>query len=202
MLRAGENWRSYASSTLPSGRRLGGTLAVGIALATAASCTLILDFDEPIEAGESDAAAPAIDATPPPDAAPSIDAIGSATCDAHEPNNDLDTVATITPGIQSAAICPDDDVDFYGFSLLADTELTITLTFDNSSSDLNLRLYNDAGAVVVASVGTDATELIQRGPTMSNALPAGTYRIEVFSVTGDITVDYDLNLELTLPKKN
>ncbi len=160
-------------------------------------CTFLLDFDEPLEPGASDAAIE-FDAPNIPDADTSADAATAANCEEFEPNDTLETPIAINPGTLAAAICPDADGDFYSFALLGNTNLTITLSFDNSSSDLNLRLYNAADDVVAAAVGTDATEQIVRGPAQTNELPAGTYRIEVFSATGDSTVDYDLTLNLVV----
>jgi hypothetical protein len=174
-----------------------GLAAMGFAVGLG-GCTFLLDFDEPLDPGASDASPPAIDAADVADASPAADAALAANCDAFEPNDTLATPAAITPGALAAAICPDADGDFYSFSLLGSTNLTITLAFDNTSSDLNLRLYNSADEVVAAAVGTDATEQIVRGPAQTNELPAGTYRIEVFSATADSTLDYDLTLDLAV----
>lgn len=182
----------FASALVGSGA----ALAFGLG-ASLAGCTFLLDFDEPLDPGNADASA-VFDARDVADAGASFDAALAANCDAFEPNDTLVTPAAITPGVLQAAICPDADVDFYSFSLLGNTNLTITLAFDNESSDLNLRLYNEAGAVVAAAVGTDAVEQIVRGPAQTNELPAGTYRVEVFSATADSTLDYDLTLDLVV----
>jgi len=179
---------------------MGSALVVCLGFAASlGGCTALLDFSEPIEpANNADAAVETVDATPAVDALTAFDAAAAANCEAFEPNDSLATPSPITPGTIAAAICPDADSDFYSFSLLGNTNLTVTLVFDNASSDLNLRLYNTADAVVAAAVGTDATEQILRGPATANELPAGTYRVEVFSATGDSTLDYDLTLDLAV----
>lgn len=179
---------------------MGSALVVCLGFAASlGGCTALLDFSEPIEpANNADAAVETVDATPAVDALTAFDAAAAANCEAFEPNDSLATPSPITPGTIAAAICPDADSDFYSFSLLGNTNVTVTLVFDNASSDLNLRLYNTADAVVAAAVGTDATEQILRGPATANELPAGTYRVEVFSATGDSTLDYDLTLDLAV----
>lgn len=205
MLRPGENAgvqaagvRAPMSKQASMSKRAKEQAFVAMVLAAGlSSCTFLLDFDKPIEAGAADSGIQAIDGGAEADALPSIDAGGSVTCAAHEPNDILTAPSLIAPSTVEAAICPDDDVDFYQFSILEENELSITLGFTTPGSDLNMRLYNDASQVVVAAVGTDGAEQITRGPTQSNPLPAGDYRIEVFSATGDATVDYDLTLAIT-----
>ena len=181
-------------------------LVIAIGLCSA-SCSLLLDFDKPIEAGREDAASPdgsgsedataAFDATNLDASNLEPDAQTAANCAAYEPNDSLDEPIGITPMSIDAAICPDADQDFYSFFMLNNTNLSITLVFDNANSDLNLTLYNSMGAVVAAAVGTDSTEAINRGPALGNALPGGAYRIAVPSVTGYVSVDYTLTLTLT-----
>tara|TARA_R110002096_G_scaffold77896_7_gene183336 strand:+ start:84121 stop:84795 length:675 start_codon:yes stop_codon:yes gene_type:complete len=187
--------QGFAQSLAGSGAAIGLALGFGASLA---GCTFLLDFDEPLETGNADAASADFDAGDVADAGASFDAALAANCNAFEPNDTLLTPAAISPGALDAAICPDADADFYSFSLLGNTNLTITLAFDNESSDLNLRLYNEANAVVAAAVGTDAVEQIVRGPAQTNELPAGTYRVEVFSATADSTLDYNLTLDLAV----
>lgn len=193
MLRPGE--KRMRSSIWTRRPRRPALLAVGLAISLG-GCTFLLDFDDPVEPVDDDAGADAstVDAGDTPDAADVVDASTALNCTAFEPNDSLAEASAITPSSIDAAICPDADGDFYSFALLADTNLTVTLTFDNATSDLNLQLYNSADTVVAAAVGTDATEQILRGPAQGNALPAGTYRIEVLSATGDSTIDYNLTL--------
>jgi len=174
-----------------------------LVLAQAASgCTLLLDFDKPLEPGTSNDAgtdASAADGSGPTiDASQSPDAAAAANCAAFEPNDDLAAASAITPMAIAAAICPNADTDFYSFALLASTDLTITLDFDNTASDLNLRLYDANGIVVAASLGSEASEVIARTGAQGNTLPGGTYRIEVLSATQDVTLDYSLTLSLML----
>jgi hypothetical protein len=161
-------------------------------------CSLLLDFDEPLESidgGPRDGSAD--DAAPLPDAILNPDAALAANCEALEPNDSLATPQAITPMTIAAAHCPGGDLDFYSFELAANTELTITLDFlnDPTPGDLNLRLYDSAQDVRSVASGTGTSDQIIHSPGLGNALPAGTYTIEVFPAAGSFAKDYSLTLE-------
>lgn len=197
MLRPGEKrGRSSRGTRQSRGQRL---FAVGLALSLG-GCSFLLDFDEPVGPGGADAGVDAstVDAGDTPDAAvDTADAAAAANCDAFEPNDSLATPTAISPMSLAAAICPNDDEDFYSFDMLANTDVTVSLSFDNSASNLDVELYNAADTLVGAAIGDVALEEIVRGPTQGNPLPAGTYRIKVLSKTPD-TIDYELTLGLVV----
>ena len=161
------------------------------ALSGFAGCTFLLDFDGPITTTDASS----------PDSG-TADAMPDAMVDAQtvlngavgEPNNSISETTPLAEGPLEAAIWPNTDIDFYSFALAANVDLTITLAFDNSTSNLDLRLYNDTGTQVGSAAGTGALEEIILGPATGNVLPAGNYRVEVLSVTQDVSLDYTLSL--------
>jgi hypothetical protein len=71
------------------------------------------------------------------------------------------------------------DSDFFRFSVAGGTQLVAVSTrFVDADGDLDVRLLDGAGALVVASTGVSDEELIQR------ELAAGTYTLEVFGFQG------------------
>ncbi len=176
--------------------RLGSSPAIRSVLTCAAlfgvaGCTFLLDFDGPItanDAGSADSgtADARVDAM--------VDAQTVVNGAVGEPNNSISVPTPLAEGPLEAAIWPNTDIDFYSFALAANVDLTITLAFDSSASNLDLRLYNEMGTQVGDAGGTEAPEVITLGPTTGNMLPAGNYRVEVLSVTQDVSLDYTLTL--------
>ncbi len=166
------------------------------ALSILGGCTFLLDFDTPVSAEEdadasvdSGADATVIDAM--------VDAQTVLYCAASEDNNSLSQTKPLPAGTLEAAICPNTDLDFYSFELAMDVDLTISLSFDNTTSDLNLHLFDAMGSIVASATGTGALEEIIRGPGTVDALDAGNYRVEVVALDHDASLDYTLTLSRT-----
>ena len=163
-----------------------------------AGCSFLLDFDESVadedaaveDAGEADAG---IDAMPAPDA------IAAVNCAVAEPNETLETAVLITPGNLDAGYCPDDDADFYRFTLPVDSDLRLTLSFATEVADLNMQLMDSDGIVIVLAAGSESPEVISRTLAGANQLSAGDYVVQVGRVEGTEDVDYTLGLEITTP---
>jgi hypothetical protein len=142
-----------------------------------AGCSLLLDF--------SDGAIPTDG---------SIDApYSQAECDYKEPNNSLATAASITEADTGpAAICAGapEDHDFYRFTVPASAtqiDIRIAYTF-RAGGDLDLRLYDQTGAVLAQSVGFGDEERITcpgRAPACP-MLAAGDYVFEVLPAPGSV----------------
>jgi hypothetical protein len=133
-------------------------------------CSFILDFSD--QAGVHDAA---IDGP-----------YTQAECDYFEPNDTIDTAATIDPtaDMGPAAICPpatglSEDDDYSKFTVpTGTTKTTIVLTdglLSNgmAGADLDLKLYDSAQSVVGQSRNFSATETLIC-PAVSPACPALT----------------------------
>lgn len=169
------------------------------AVAALPGCSLILDFDDPVESIDGGPLDGGSDAAQDPDADLRPDASTAANCDVLEPNDSLDAPQAITPMTIAAAHCPSGDPDFYSFVLEANNELTITLEFLNEPTpgDLNLRLYDAAQEIRSVASGTGTIDTIAHSPGLGNALPAGTYVIEVFPAANSFAKDYSLTLQQT-----
>jgi len=163
-------------------------LAVVVAIAPAAACSLVLDFSEtqiPIDAQ--------------PDAP-----YTEEQCGYMEPNNSFAEAPLITTAdIGPAAICAEDpeDHDFYKFTVPAATaSVTVRIAFTNRpSGDLDLKLLDSTGAMVAQSRGfLDGETLVC--PSLSprcDALVPGDYVFEVFPALGGAVNSYDISLMIT-----
>jgi hypothetical protein len=164
--------------TIPRG---GALLIVGLALP---GCSLILDF--------SDSAAPKDAAIP--------DAFYTAAeCSYDEPNDTIDTAASVTVADTGpAAICPtgtgSDDLDFYQFDV-DDTATVVTIQLaytPRTDGDLDLTLFDSTGSVIATEADGAATKTItcpSGSGVVCPMLTAGTYTFEVSpDVPGDINV--------------
>ncbi|HSS02257.1 MAG TPA: PPC domain-containing protein [Kofleriaceae bacterium] len=142
----------------------------------AGGCSLLLDFS---------------DQAIPKDASPDAPFDG-ADCAYKEPNDSLAAAAAIAPSDTGpAAICPGtaEDHDFYRFTVSAPaTRVEIRLdTVFRPGGDLDLRLYDGAGAVLAQSHSfSDEERIVCPGSVPAcPALAGGQYVFEVFpAVTG------------------
>jgi hypothetical protein len=156
-------------------------------------CSLILDFSD--SAAPHDAALPDAPYT-------------QAECAYDEPNDSIDTAATVTTADAGpAAICPTstgtDDLDFYRFEVPDMTaQVTIQLAYvPRQNGSLALTLYDDTESVIASETDTLATKTIAC-PTDATSgatcpvLVAGTYTFEVAPLDpGDVN-DYSFSLTI------
>jgi hypothetical protein len=147
-------------------------------------CSLVLDFDDPIE-GPADAAPP--------------DGFGAA-CDFGEPNEAIETAFALAAGPSGpAAICAggEQDHDFYSFQVDGTQDATIRIRFDAGagSGDLDLGLYRCDGSFVIGAGTVGDDEQIDRSG--GQRLPAGDYCFEVFGQQPSFLNVYDLELTVT-----
>jgi hypothetical protein len=128
----------------------------------------------------------------------------AARCAVAEPNDRPEEAAALVPGAAplAAAICYP-DLDFYTFTApTGPAIIRIDLRYQQNGpqGNLDLRLYDRAGALLASSLGTDDDELIVcpdpgAGPSCPN-LPAGDYVLEVRElVTGTTGNGYELSVQ-------
>ena len=163
-------------------------VAVWLAL-PAAGCSLVLDFS---------------DQAVPRDAAP--DAPFSAEeCAYKEPNDSAEAAAAVGPSdMGPAAICPSgaEDHDFYRFTVPAASRVEIRVdSVYRPGGDLDLRLYDGAGATPIAASHSFSDEERIACPGSVPACPAlaaGDYVFEVLpAVTGAVN-RYTFSLAITI----
>jgi hypothetical protein len=144
----------------------------------AGGCSLLLDFS---------------DQAVPPDASPDAP-FDAADCAYKEPNDSLAAAAAIAPSDTGpAAICPGaaEDHDFYRFTVppgATRVELRVDTAF-RPGGDLDLRLYDGAGAVLAQSHSfSDEERIVCPGSVPAcPALAAGDHVFEVLpAVTGAV----------------
>jgi hypothetical protein len=158
-------------------------------LLPAAGCSLILDFSDQAIPGDAGPDAP----------------YTQAECDYKEPNDTADTAVAITPGDTGpAAICAGtvEDLDFYSFTVPAMTtkvEIRISTTY-RPGGDLDLRLYDETGLMLLARSNNVSNDEIIVCPAPSPACPAlaaGDYVLEVLPATPGAVNNYTFALALT-----
>jgi hypothetical protein len=164
----------------------------GIAgLALCAGCQLVLDFAPLADAAPPDADIVVADA-PLPDAM--VD-----PCEQFEPNDRLDDGVAIAPGALQAAICGDEDSDYFLFDLDGKQDMSVDLTFEAGDNDLELQLYeNTNGTLLEISTGMDGDERIEHSEEVSGRLPAGNYGVRVFGRVPEAQNGYELTLTVGL----
>ncbi len=155
-----------------------------------AGCSLVLDFSE---------------SQIPKDA--QIDGpVSQEECDFKEPNDRVDAAAVLlTTDVGPAAICANagvDDRDFYKITVPDMTaSVSITITFVNTpTGDLDLRLYDKTGAMVLAQSRGFGNEERIVCPAASPAcamLAPDDYVLEVFPALAGSQNRYDLALTIT-----
>lgn len=99
-----------------------------------------------------------------------------ASCqpDALESNDSPSSPRAIQLGAYLSLTACEVDDDWYSLSLSAGTTYTIAALFSHSEGDIDVGLFDAAGAVVASSVSEDDDEVLQFTPTTS-----GTYRVLV-----------------------
>jgi hypothetical protein len=155
----------------------------GVVLCTAsAGCSIVLDWEQRIDAG------------PTPEA-----------CSFKEPNDTLDAAALLTTSeMGPAAICTPGDHDFYRFNVPADNEtVTISISFTNvTTNDLDINLYDPATPANPIARGLSFVapeQLTCPNPPGSPAcaqLIAGDYILEVFGASASVTNQYDISITI------
>lgn len=156
----------------------------GLALAStlaASGCSLVLDFDKPVDAAPADAP------------------VTPEQCAANEPN-DTPATATAWAGVDiDAAICGNGDVDLFAITLGPDQPIRASIAFMNrgGAGDLDLRLLTgDGGMVLDDSKTSGDTELVLcPGGSPCPPITGGTYLIEVKGFTAAVQSAYTLHIE-------
>lgn len=105
----------------------------------------------------------------------------SVYCPRFEPNDRLEEASILERRNALAAVCPAGDEDYYAFDVERDQDVTVLVRFESPQSmrDLDLRLYDDSGALIDESATLDDFEFIQRTSAFSNRLPQGGYSFAV-----------------------
>jgi len=104
--------------------------------------------------------------------------LGGPTEDQFEPNNTRATARLIDSGFYSALYAGDDD--WYATDLQPYQDLIVQLYFMQTQGDLQLQVYNPAGALVASSMGTTNTEQLE----VSTGSGGGRWTIRVFGKNG------------------
>lgn len=123
---------------------------------------------------------------------------GRAACavagcpDIQEPNNTQATAGTIVAGTAyNALIATSTDNDYYKFTVVAGTNISVSLT--TLPFDYDLQLLNAAGTVVGSSAAGGTTS---ESITYNNAA-AGTYTVRVFGYNAAFSATQCYNLKVT-----
>ena len=158
-----------------------GWIACAALIATTPACSLVLDWDQRIDAGPDPAA-----------------------CSFKEPNDTVDAAAPLALAETGpAAICVPGDRDFYRFTVPAELQdVRISADFVLSmSQDLDMRLYDPANANAVISEGLSfvTPEVILCPGTTPTCpqLAAGDYILEVFGASPSVFNTYSLSITVT-----
>ncbi len=165
-------------------------LVVVLAASPLLGCSLVLDFS---------------DKQIPKDA--EIDGPSSqAECDFKEPNDSAATAAVLlATEVGPAGICSSpgiDDHDFYKITVPDLTaSVTVQITFENrATGDLDLRLYDKTGAMVIAQSRGFANDETIVCPAASPACPMlapDDYVFEVFPAIAGSVNRYDIAVTIT-----
>lgn len=118
-----------------------------------------------------------------------VEAGGSATGDAFEPNDDIGNATALEDGTYENLSVGEDDIDVYAVSLDRAEVLTASIRFDNDVGDLDLALFaGEPPEIVAGSATLNDTE------SVSYVSPSqGTYYLVVYGF-GNATGPYDLSL--------
>jgi hypothetical protein len=156
-------------------------------------CSLLLDFSS--------------SAAPKGDAAIDAAAPTAAECAYDEPNDTIDTAASVTTAdMGPAAICATstgtDDVDYYRFEVpAAMSTVTIQLVYqpNGATGDLNLALFDSTDSVVASETDNASTKTIACPSTTGVPCPtlgSGTYTFEVSPASPGNTNAYTFSLSI------
>lgn len=115
--------------------------------------------------------------------------------DEFEPNDSIEQAAALAPGNYShLTLCSDDPSDYFFFGALsAGATITVTLTFSNTESDLDLYLRSTTGSLLDSSASLGNTEEVSYANDTSQAVDL-IIEADRFSTAGsgyslDIVVD-------------
>ncbi|GAG69518.1 unnamed protein product, partial [marine sediment metagenome] len=110
-----------------------------------------------------------------------------------EPNNDFWTAAGIGPGFYYDLKVVDFDNDWFQIFLNPGNIIDISIFFNHSEGDLQLELYDPSYSQRAGSYSMDKDEFI----SFTTDMP-GDWRIRVFHMYGNSTVNYDLDIWLNI----
>jgi hypothetical protein len=119
-------------------------------------------------------------------AEPALDPCDEGTLEPDSPTEARALPLDGTP--QTARICAA-DTDFFRFTLPFASTVSVLARFVHADGDLDMRLTDDAGAIITSAVSVTDDEIIVR------ALPAGTYGVEMFGFLGALNT---FTMEATL----
>lgn len=116
------------------------------------------------------------------------------TDDAYENNDTLaaaNNLGTLTSSRTINSLVMADSADWFRFTTSATgtSSSNVSISFQNSQGNLQLALYNSAGALISSSFGTGNTESVSL-----NGLAAGTYYVDIFGASGATNPNYSLTV--------
>jgi hypothetical protein len=149
--------------------------------ATASGCSVVLDWDQRIDAGPDPAA-----------------------CTFKEPNDTIEVAQALLPTESGpGAICPAGDHDFYRFTVPADLQrVEISVAFDLATGqDIDIQLYDprDSNAIIGQGLsGVTPEVLICPAPApMCPQLVTGDYILEVLGASPTVNNAYTISINIT-----
>lgn len=107
--------------------------------------------------------------------------------DAAEDNDDLAS-ASVFASTTAATICANDD-DFWRINAQGDQELTVTVSFSNAEGDLDLRLRDEAGAILGSSASVEDVEAV------TTCVAGGDFVLAQVLGFSDSEADYEIAVE-------
>ena len=108
--------------------------------------------------------------------------VGACPTDPFEPNDTQDSAAALTAGEHDGLlVCLDDD--WYSIELTAGASLSVGVLFPNTEGDVDAKLYDGSGEVLLESVSTDDDEAI--GPWEATADGPVYLRIYLYADQGE-----------------
>jgi hypothetical protein len=118
----------------------------------------------------------------------------TTTDDAYENNDTFGTannLGTLTAPRTINALVMADSADWFRFTTSATgaSSSNVSISFQNSQGNLQLALYNSAGALISSSLGTGSSESVSL-----NGLAAGTYYVDIFGASGATNPNYSLTI--------
>ncbi|MEO1271844.1 MAG: hypothetical protein AAFX99_27435, partial [Myxococcota bacterium] len=117
--------------------------------------------------------------------------------DRFEPNNTLEMATPVEVGqITDVDVCLEEDPDdWFAIELPSAGDVSVTVTFDDDAADIDLELFDQAGAELDTSTGTEDTETVDATVMDATTVYVRVYVYE-FSGAGSASA-YDMDITFT-----
>ncbi len=108
--------------------------------------------------------------------------------DSYEDNDDLNTSANISIGTTLNLAASGIDPDFFNFSVVPGFWLIVKLTYDDSETDFDFRVYDETQTVIGSATSLSSPDSISLKISVNS--PA-TYFLEIYSNNASFGLDYN-----------